>query len=154
MAILQTFKEGSNHYFCSWWWERRTSPKIITCINIFIFNTYLSGLFHLFESSLHSVSMWFRSKERPRNNIWFWLREKLNESQKIKEGGGGVEGRKHLQANPGILKTPLTCERGAWLGRLLKHYWHRCMLIKVVSSERSWLAFKFSMVIVSFWQDG
>ena len=35
MAILQTFKEGSNHYFCSWWWERRTSPKIITCIQLF-----------------------------------------------------------------------------------------------------------------------
>ena len=40
MVILQTLKEGSNHYFCSWWWERRTSPEIITCI--------------LFWSSIHT----------------------------------------------------------------------------------------------------
>ena len=82
------------------------------CI-ILIFHTYLSGLFHLFESSLHSVSMWFWSKERLRNDIRFWLHEKWNESQKIKEGVGGVERRKCLQTIPNILKTPLISERGA-----------------------------------------
>ena len=35
----------------------------------------------------------------------FWPREKWNESQKMKEGGWGGEGRKRLQTNPGILKT-------------------------------------------------
>ena len=35
----------------------------------------------------------------------FWPREKWNESQKVKEGGGGGEGRKRLQTNPSILKT-------------------------------------------------
>ena len=35
----------------------------------------------------------------------FWPREKWNESQKMKEGGWGGEGRKRLQTNPAILKT-------------------------------------------------
>ena len=35
----------------------------------------------------------------------FWPREKWHESQKVKEGGGGGEGRKRLQTNPSILKT-------------------------------------------------
>ena len=48
-----------------------------------------------------SVSVWFRSKERPR----FWPREKWNKSQKMKVGGGGGERRKRLQTNPSILKT-------------------------------------------------
>ena len=43
----------------------------------------------------------------------FWPREKWNESQKIKEGGGGGEERKRLRTNPGILKTPLASEREA-----------------------------------------
>ena len=40
----------------------------------------------------------------------FWPREKWNESQKMKEGGCGGEGRKRLQTNPGILKTS-ACQR-------------------------------------------
>ena len=47
----------------------------------------------------------------------FWPREKWTKRQKIKDvgggGGGGVEGRRRLQANPGILKTLLASERGA-----------------------------------------
>ena len=35
----------------------------------------------------------------------FWLREKWNESQKMKEGGGGGDGKKRFQTNPSILKT-------------------------------------------------
>ena len=80
---------------------------------ILIFHTYLSGLFHLFESSLHSVSMWFWSKERLRNDIRVWPHKKWNESQNIRGVGEEVERRKHLQTNPGNFETPLTREQGA-----------------------------------------
>ena len=38
-------------------------------------------------------------------DFWFWPREKWNQSQKMKEEGGGGEGRKRLHTNPSILKT-------------------------------------------------
>ena len=42
-----------------------------------------------------SVSVWFRSKKKTQERGFrFWPREKWNESQKMKEGGGGWEGRK------------------------------------------------------------
>ena len=54
-----------------------------------------------------SVSVRFRSKERPRKAIFGF--DRPHESQKMKEGGGGGEGegegRKRLQTNPSILKT-------------------------------------------------
>ena len=37
--------------------------------------------------------------------------------------------RKHWQANAEILKIPLTSERGAWLARLVKHYWHQSIKV-------------------------
>ena len=40
----------------------------------------------------------------------FWPREKWNESQKMKEGGGEGEGWKRWQTNPSILKT-CVCQR-------------------------------------------
>ena len=48
------------------------------------------------ESSLHSKPFRLvRSKKRPWKGISFrfWSREKWNENQKMKEGGGGGEGR-------------------------------------------------------------
>ena len=53
-----------------------------------------------------SVSVWFRSKERPRNGILGFDRAR-NETRakRMKVGGGGREGRKRLQTNPLILKT-------------------------------------------------
>ena len=44
-------------------------------------------------------------KTEERDWFRFWPREKWNESQKMKEGGGRGEGRKRLQTNPSILKT-------------------------------------------------
>ena len=49
-----------------------------------------------------SVSEQRKTEERDSR---FWPREKWNESQKMKVGGGGGEGRKRLQTNPSILKT-------------------------------------------------
>ena len=47
----------------------------------------------------------------------FWPHEKWTKRQKIKDvgggGGWGGEGRRRLQANPGILKTLLASERDA-----------------------------------------
>ena len=53
-----------------------------------------------------SVSVLFRSKERPRNEILGFDRAR-NETRgkKMKERGGGGEGRKRLQTNPSVLKT-------------------------------------------------
>ena len=56
-----------------------------------------------------SVSIWFRSKERPRNEILGFGRAR-NKTRAEKwrgggGGGGGREGRKHLQTNPSSLKT-------------------------------------------------
>ena len=52
----------------------------------------------------------------------FWPREKWNESQKVKEGGG--EGRKHLQKTPRFWKPAFASERSAWLARLVEQCWH------------------------------
>ena len=53
-----------------------------------------------------SVSVWFRSKERPRNGILgFGRASNETRAKKMKVGGGGGEGRKRLQTNPSILKT-------------------------------------------------
>ena len=61
--------------------------------------------FH-FLACVASVSVLFLSKERPRNEILGFGRAR-NETRgkKMKEGGGGGEGRKRLQTNPSILKT-------------------------------------------------
>ena len=53
-----------------------------------------------------SVSVRFRSKERPRNGILsFDHARNETRAKKMKVGGGGGEGRKRLQTNPSILKT-------------------------------------------------
>ena len=53
-----------------------------------------------------SVSIWFRSKERPRNGILgFGCAINETRAKKMKVGGGGREGRKRLQTNPSIFKT-------------------------------------------------
>ena len=44
-------------------------------------------------------------KKTEERDFRFWQREKWNESQKMREGEGGGEGRKRLQTNPSILKT-------------------------------------------------
>ena len=58
-------------------------------------------------SSLRSKRFRLVSEQRntETGDFRFWPREKWNESQKVKEGGGGGEGRKRLQTNPSILKT-------------------------------------------------
>ena len=59
------------------------------------------------EHSLRSKRFCAVSEQRKteERDSRFWPREKRNESQKMKEGGGGGEGRKRLQTNPWILKT-------------------------------------------------
>ena len=53
-----------------------------------------------------SVSVWFRSKERPRSGILgFGHARNETRAKKVKVGSGGREGRKRLQTNPSILKT-------------------------------------------------
>ena len=56
-----------------------------------------------------SVSVWFRSKERPRNDeerdFRFWPREKWDESQKMKRGAMGEELYTSKCASVGKLKS-------------------------------------------------
>ena len=53
-----------------------------------------------------SVSVWFRSKEKPRNGILgFGRARNERRAKKWKWGGGGGEGRKRLHIDPSILKT-------------------------------------------------
>ena len=51
-------------------------------------------------------SVWFRSKKRPWKGIFGFDRARnLARTKKMKERGGGGEGRKRLRTNPSILKT-------------------------------------------------
>ena len=70
-------------------------------------------------SACHSLrSKRFRlvseQKKNEEGDFRFWPREKWNESQKMKDGGGRGEGRKETLAS----------ERSAWLARLVEQYWH------------------------------
>ena len=62
---------------------------------------------HLQEARLRSKRFRLISEQRKteEGDFRFWPREKWNESQKMREGGGGGEGRKRLETNPLILKT-------------------------------------------------
>ena len=59
------------------------------------------------ENSLRSKRFRLGSKQKKtvKGDLRVWLHEKLSETQKMKEGEGGEEGRKRLQTNPSILKT-------------------------------------------------
>ena len=72
------------------------------------------------ETSLHAASV----------SICFWSGifgfgcvKNGTRAKKWKRGRGG-EGTKHLQTNPGILKTTLASRWGAWLARLVEHNLH------------------------------
>jgi len=53
-----------------------------------------------------NVSVGFQSKKSPKNGIFEVLApRKMGREQKMREGGGGEEGRKRLQTKPRILKT-------------------------------------------------
>jgi len=61
----------------------------------------------------------FGSKERRGTGfLVFYLREKMGQEPKMKDGGGDGEGRKRFQTNPWILKTPFSTANGSrdWLG--------------------------------------
>ena len=61
-----------------------------------------------------SVSVGFRSKERPRNGI---LPARNWGESKMRKRGGDGEGRKRLQTNPWILKTSVRQRTGLAIGR-------------------------------------
>ena len=76
--------------------------------------------------SLRSKRFRLVSKERKteEGDFRFWLREKWNESHKIKEGEGeGKEGNACRQT-PRFWKPAFASERSAWLARLVEQYWH------------------------------
>ena len=80
----------------------------------FSMQTLVFGL-GLIDSTLNlacvaSISIWFRSKERP----VLATREMKWEPKNVRGGGGG-EGRKRLQTNPSILKTGMNAATD-WLG--------------------------------------
>ena len=62
-------------------------------------------LFGIFCPEKQDYLLVLEQRKTVEGDFRFWPREKWNESQKMKEGGGGGEGRKRLQTNPSILKT-------------------------------------------------
>ena len=78
-----------------------------------------------------SVSVWFRSKERPRNGILGFGRAR-NETRAKKrkwgegEGEGEGEGKEGnaCRQTPRFWKPAFARERSAWLARLVEQYWH------------------------------
>ena len=77
----------------------------VPCLRSIIVTSANKG--YCYIPSLRSKRFRLVSEQRKieERDSWFWPREKLNKSQKMKVGGGGGEGRKHLQTNPSILKT-------------------------------------------------
>ena len=78
-----------------------------------------------------------------------WPREKWNESQKMKEGGGEGEGKERnaCRQTPRFWKPTFASERSAWLARLVEQYWlpfspppprsFTCAIFRVVFDSRS-----------------
>ena len=85
-----------------------------------------------------SVSVWFRSKERPWNGILgFGRARNETRAKKMKVGGAGEEGRKRLQTNLSILKT---CVRQRT----------RCLIGSASQTMLTCVDQRF----VSYWEDG
>ena len=74
---------------------------------------------------VESVSVWFRSKERPRNGILgFDLARNETRAKNWKwEEGEGKEGNACRQT-PRFWKPAFASERSAWLARLVEQCWH------------------------------
>ena len=71
-----------------------------------------------------SVSVRFRSKERPRKGIFGFDREgNETRAKKWKRGRGRGRGRKETLADKPLDSENL-CERSAWLARLVEQSWH------------------------------
>ena len=89
--------------------------------DVFEINESFRGL-----ACVASVSVWFRSKERPRNGILGFGRAR-NETRakkwRLGRGGEGKEGNAYRQT-PWFWKPAFTGERSAWLARLVEQCWH------------------------------
>ena len=99
---------GYSHGYFSPVWEtvtiqlyslRSISQKVDNPIDNWRFGAQTNSLR---SKRFRAVSEQRKTEERDSR---FWPREKGDERQKMKEGGGGGEGRKRLQTNPSILKT-------------------------------------------------
>ena len=108
------------------------------------------------ETSLHaaSVSVCFWS-----GIFGFGCVRNGTRAKKWKRGRGG-EGRKHLQTNPGILKTTLASRWGVWLARLVEHNLHvNQRFVSYLEAVTSTLIFcricfwsaRFALWCTSFW---
>ena len=72
-----------------------------------------------------SVSVWFRSKERPRKGIPGFVRAR-NETRAKKWKWGKGEGKEGnaCRQTPRFWKPAFASERSAWLARLVEQCWH------------------------------
>jgi len=72
-----------------------------------------------------SISVWFRSKKRPRNGILGFVRAR-NETRAKNWKCGEGEGKEGnaCRQTPRFWKPAFTSERSAWLARLVQQCWH------------------------------
>ena len=72
-----------------------------------------------------SVSVWFGSKERPRNRILgFGRARNETRAKKWKWGEGEGKDRNACRQTPRFWKPAFASERSAWLARLVEQCWH------------------------------
>ena len=88
--------------------------------DVFEINESFRGL-----ACVASVSVWFRSKERPRNGILGFGRAR-NETRAKKWKWGEGEGKEGnaCRQTPRFWKPAFASERSAWLARLVEQCWH------------------------------
>ena len=89
-------------------------------------NSHFFSLLTVWDASpgvacVGSFSVWFQSKETPRNGIFGFGRVRNETSQKKKVGEG--EGRKRLQTNPSILKTCIRQRTQHLIGSASRTMW-------------------------------
>ena len=119
------WKGGLCHTLC----QCRTGYRPGQPVNAFVFPVVPPLPFRVVSRSTSLRNKRFRlvleQRKTEERDFRFWPREKWNESQKMKEGGGEGEGKERnaCRQTPRFWKPTFASERSAWLARLVEQYW-------------------------------
>ena len=105
-----------------YWWRYTTRIWVVLLIG---WSKFLTWRDQSVLACVASISVWFRSNERPRNGILGFGRARNDtRAKKWKWGEGeGKEGSACRQT-PRFWKPAFASERSAWLARLVEQCWH------------------------------